>query len=204
MLGKIYSMLFILALIAAGIIQHEYLKKSIFELNEQKQNKDAVFPIISSHNFETYEYQGQTLKNKFSGDNLIYYSNKKIIATGNLVYEKLNKIPSKKIVLKSEIAHGDLVTHHTDNNNSYFNNNKLKSIQFPEEVYVFEDKNQGKAQDVLYIAENRLLQSNEWLESWGPLGKLKAKGFSYSLSEDEFSLNSHVDGYWQPKLSSKE
>lgn len=201
MLGKIYSVIFLLVIIASLWYQRIYLQESAVEFNAQRMAENAVLPTLTSTQYNSFSFEDGFLTSTFSGKNMVYYSDKHFEATQDLVYheidtsaKKQSTLNSKDFVLKTSKATGQVVAVEPDAGQTLMSKNKLKFVLMPNIVDFYFGDNVGQTSDVYFDAIQRTLSSDKHIQSKGPSGRIQAVGFIYKINIGEITLNSNVDG----------
>ena len=203
MLGKIYSLLFVLLIFSLLWFQRRYLSVSTKEFTAQLTSGNSILPVLSAQNYKSISFEDGIVKSSFLGQNLIYYSNSHFEAKGNLMYEESPSSHTRfslqnNFVLKTESAFGEFVGNSSRLNASFLKKNKLKRVYFPELVNFSFQNNKGQSRHVELDVNKNILQSKDFIEAHGPDGDIHGVGFSYSISQGDFILNSKVHGQINP------
>ena len=203
MLGKIYSLLFVLLIILLLLFQWRYLSVSTKEFNAQLTSVNSILPVLSAQNYKSISYQDGIAQSSFLGQNLVYYSNSHFEAKGNLMYEESQSSHAhfslqNNFILNTENAFGEFVGDSSHLNASFLKKNKLKRVYFPELVNFSFQNNKGQSQHVELDVNKNILQSKDFIEAHGPDGNIHGVGFSYFISKGDFILNSKVHGQINP------
>lgn len=203
MLGRLYTVLFILTIILSLCYQRVYLNKSAVEFNAQIMAENTVLPTIIGKNYNSLSFQNGVFKSSFSGKNIIYFSNKHFEATDNLIYQEVDNSPhnfsasnlnTNDILIKTSKAVGEVVSSQPDSSHVLMGKNKLKYVILPNIVNFNFSNNIGKTSDVYIDAIKKTLQSENPIDAQGPSGNIKGIGFFYSMNKDEFIIKSDVEG----------
>ncbi len=197
MLGRIYAISFILTILILLWYQKNYLDKSSEIFQAQLNSDNIVLPTSSVHQFHTKSFENGYLKYSFSGDEIIYFTDNHFEASGNLVYRTYDLNEKETAVIKTSKATGQMEIINEKEGQTALSmgaNSRIKNAQLPEEVMFDFNKNIGKTRNIYIDMINEEIHSNSAIESNGPQGSLKGKGFSYSIKNEEFKINSQVDG----------
>ncbi|MGY3803446.1 LPS export ABC transporter periplasmic protein LptC [Pigmentibacter ruber] len=198
MLGRLYAVIFICAIIMALWYQRKFLESSAQELNTQLTFENTILPTSTAMNFQNFSYENGRLKYSFSGSKITYFTDNHFEAEGNLVYEAFDVEEKKTIIIKTNKAFGQI---EANKQNEYQNdtlpigtNNRIKNAILPGDVFFDFDGNVGKANHVFIDMENEYISSKKPFTSNGPQGNLRGNGFKYFIKEEEFKINSNVNG----------
>ncbi len=207
MIGKIYTCLFVVLVIASFGYQRYYLMQSQIEFNAQLMAENSVIPTITAKNFQSISYLKASTRSSFSGNEFIYYSDQHFEAQGNLFYQE--NLPHVKqddylskdhIELHTQKANGEFRQSPQDTNKGLEAKLHLHEVYFPHFVHFSFNDNIGSASHVYFNAEKRILTTTDPIESAGPAGKIKGIGFMYKLDDGEFHFNSDVEGEMIPTM----
>ncbi|WGL58725.1 LPS export ABC transporter periplasmic protein LptC [Pigmentibacter sp. JX0631] len=198
MLGRLYAVIFICAVIVALWYQRKFLESSAKELNTQLTFENSVLSTSTAMNFQNFSYENGRLKYSFSGNKITYFTDNHFEAEGNLVYEAFDTEEKKTITIKTDKAFGQIdANKQNDSQNDTLpiaTNSRIKNATLPGDVFFDFDGNVGKANQVFIDMENEFISSKKPFTSNGPQGNLKGNGFKYSIPEEEFRINSNVNG----------
>lgn len=194
MLGRLYSIIFMCAIFFAFWYQRAYLNRSAIEFNAQLNARNAVLPVSSAEDFNTLSYQNGLLKSSFSGRKIVYFSNGRFEAQGNLIYREYNSEGTLIVQIKTDLGEGEMQSEEDDSSLFAGGNKKLKYIALPNQVFFTLNGNQGKTQNVYMNGLQRIIQSDSHLIADGEMGHIEGNGFIYRIDDGEFKIKSHVSG----------
>ncbi|APJ02791.1 LPS export ABC transporter periplasmic protein LptC [Silvanigrella aquatica] len=197
MLGRLYAIIFISTIIFSLWYQKKYLELSANELNSQLNFENNILPTSTIKNFNTNSYQDGKLKYSFSGDKITYYTDNHFEAEGHLTYQAYDENKKATITIKTQKAFGQIANEGDPSNSSQFPlgaHSKIQSAVLPDDVLFDFEGNQGQAEHVFIDMEKEMIHSSKNFISEGPQGKIRGKGFYYSIKNEEFKIKSHVDG----------
>lgn len=198
MLGRLYAVIFICAIIMALWYQRKFLESSAQELNTQLTFENTILPTSTAMNFQNFSYENGRLKYSFSGSKITYFTDNHFEAEGNLVYEAFDAEEQKTIIIKTNKAFGQIEANKQNENQNdtlpIGTNNRIKNATLPGDVFFDFDGNVGKANHVFIDMENEYISSKRPFTSNGPQGNLRGNGFKYFIKEEEFKINSNVNG----------
>jgi hypothetical protein len=204
MLGKIYTLLFLFGIAFSLFYQRHYLKESAKEFNAQLMAENAILPAMSAINYYTNSYNNATLVSSFSGNNIVYYSDKHFEARGDLIYSEINdqnKFDSdSSIIIFTEKAFGEIIANNANLTQALFGKNTLKYIKFPENVNINFDGSRALTRNVYFDSLLKTLDTNDLFTIDASYGSLKSVGFFYSMQDGDFILKSQVDGFIKPNM----
>ncbi|MES2614044.1 MAG: hypothetical protein V4591_01375 [Bdellovibrionota bacterium] len=206
MLGRIYTVIFILTILVSLWYQRIYLNRSAIEFNAQVMAENAVLPTITGKNYHSFSFEDGVFKTSFSGDNMVYFSNKQFEATNNLVYNEVNSsqtssssnLNTSDFNIKTDKATGEFLSSDANGSQMLMGKSKLKYANLPNIVNFSVGNNVGQTSHVYFEAIKRTLESESSIESHGPSGNIKGVGFFYDIDEGEFVLKSNVEGMVMP------
>ncbi|KAB8027764.1 LPS export ABC transporter periplasmic protein LptC [Fluviispira multicolorata] len=197
MLGRLYAFLFIVTIALLLWYQKRYLDESSEIFQAQLNSENLILPTSSVNKFQTRSYENGYLKYSFSGDKIIYFTDNHFEAIGNLVYKTFDNQQKESSVIKTTRATGQMELIDEKEGQTALSvgaNSRIKYAILPDEVSFNFNENIGKTKNIYIDMINQNIQSDSKIESNGPQGKLKGKGFSYSIKDEEFKIKSDVDG----------
>ena len=203
MLGRIYTIIFILTILVSLWYQRIYLNKSAVEFQDQLMAENAVLPTITGNHYNSLSFENGILKSSFSGENMVYFSNKHFEATNNLVYNEVDSsnkntpqlsINDGNIVIKTSKATGEVMSSQQDSAQALMTKNTLKYAILANEVDFNFNNNIGKTSNVYIDAIKKTLDTEKPIKSHGPSGNIKGVGFFYAMNGGEFIIKSDVEG----------
>ncbi len=195
MLGRIYTVAFISTILISLWYQRVYLEKSAVEFQDQLMAENAILPIITGMNYNSSSFKNGILNSSFTGEKIIYYSNKHFEANNKLVYSEFNK---DVIIVETNKAIGELASAQSDNNHGFISKNKLKNVILPSRVDFNFNNNIGRTSEVTIDTVKKTLDTDRPIQSYGPAGSIKGIGFFYSINKGEFVIKSGVEGSVEP------
>lgn len=199
MLGRLYSVIFICAILFSLWYQRSYLNRSAVEFNAQLSARNAVLPTSTGENFNTRSYQDGFLKSSFSGHKIVYLSNGRFEASGNLVYEEYSPDGKMIVQIKTDVGEGEMLSDEDDSSLFVGGGRQLKYVLLPNRVFFTLNGNQGQTRNVYMDGVQRTIQSDSHIVADGEMGHIEGEGFVYQMDDGEFKLKSQVSGRVTPR-----
>lgn len=194
MLGRLYAILFICAIALALWYQRKYLAAVESEFHAQMDAQNSILPVNVGKKFQTFFYENRHLKQSFSGDQVIYFTDDHFQAQGHLVYTEYDKQGNPMISIQCESASGEMENQDPNDTGFFGSHRQLKSLLIPNDVQFQFEKNTGKTSHVYIDVLKKMIKSDKFLQIDGPNGHLESFGFRYSVDQEEFYLASKVKG----------
>lgn len=192
MLARIYTTLFIFAIVGGLVYQKRYLYQSRQEFDAQLDAVNSVLPTATINNFVSNSYDKNNIKYIFSGDKLVYFSDGHFEAQGNLEYQDFSANIKNKLVIKTELARGNL--EQSNEKELAIISSKFKNAFFPSNVHFYLNGYSGIGSGITVDWIAQTITSNKLVTINGPQGTLSSIGFTYSLQTGDFTLKSKVAG----------
>ena len=192
--ARLFAILF-LSLVAFGVwFQRAYMATYSAEFDALKAGDKTPMELISVRPFAATQYRNGTPMSRVRSDEAVYFTNGRIVLTGNVTYQDFDETGGPRLAVASRRALAQLQL--SSGGVSLFDSEKrLERVEFPGDVTLTlgaADRVITRRVDVDFT--RALATTDESVRLEGPGRSMQGRGFLYHMDTQDFRLGGRVSG----------